>query len=104
MRELWEKNGLSATTRTQLGSLLPMRDAGRLSAVNGAPAQDREHQHRVGGRELATQPRASYIDDEGHRAGHWRSLPQSEKACFPLAVDLVRPYRGNRESGRRDSS
>jgi hypothetical protein len=49
------------------------------------------------------QLRASYIDDEGHRAGHWRSLSRLEKACFPFVVDLVRPYRGNRESGRRDS-
>ena len=51
-----------------------------------------------------TQRRASYIDDEGHRAGHWRSPSQTEKACFRLAADAVCPYRGNREFGRRDSS
>jgi hypothetical protein len=51
-----------------------------------------------------TQLRASYIDDEGHRAGHWRSPSHTEKACFPLAADVACPYRGNREFGRRDSS
>jgi hypothetical protein len=66
-----------------------------------APAQIRAARRL---RERATQPHASYIDDERRRAGHGRTLSQSEKACFPLAFDLVRPYRGNRESGRRDSS
>jgi hypothetical protein len=51
-----------------------------------------------------TRRRASYIDDEGRRAGHWRSPLQTEKACFPLAADAACPDRGNREFGRRDSS
>src|SRR5216683_7230069 len=83
---------------------LPMGYAGRLRVVYGAPVPDREHRHRVGGRELATQLHASYIDDEGRRAGHWKSPSQSVKAWSPLAVDSACPYRGNRESGRRDSS
>ena len=99
-----EKNGLSATTGAQSGSFLPMGYAGRLSVVYGAPMPDREHRHRVSGRELATQLRASYIDDEGRRAGHWKSPSQSVKAWSPLVVDSACPYRGNRESGRRDSS
>ena len=61
-------------------------------------------QYRVGRRELATQLGASYTDDEGHRAGHWRSPSRLAKACFPLAVDWACPYRGNRESGRRGGS
>ena len=65
---------------------------------------ERKEEHCVGGRELATQRRASYIDDEDRRAGHWRSLSQPAKACFPLAVDSACPYRGNRESGRRGGS
>ena len=81
-----------------------MENAGRLSIVNGPPAPDREHQHRVEGREFATQLRASYIDDEGRRTGHWRSPSQSAKASSPLAVDSACLYRGNRESGRRDGS
>ena len=86
------------------GSRLPMRSAGRLSVVNGAPVPERKEQHRVGRRERATQLRASYIDDEGRPAGRWRLLSQPAKAWSPLAVDSAYPYRGNRESGRRDGS
>jgi len=68
------------------------------------PAPERKEEHCVGGRERATQLRASHIDDEGRRAGHWRSPSQSVKAWSPLVVDLACLYRGNRECGRRDSS
>ena len=81
-----------------------MRHAGRLSFVYGAPGPERKQEHRIGRRELATQLRASHIDDEGRRAGRLRLLSQLAKACFPLAVDLGCPYRGSRESGRCDGS
>jgi hypothetical protein len=61
----------------------------------------RKEEHRVAKNDRATQLRANYIDDEVRRGGRWRSRSQPAKACFPLAVDSVCPYRGNRESGRR---
>jgi hypothetical protein len=53
------------------------------------------------GRELATQLRASYIDDEGRRAGHWRLLSRPVKAYFRLAVDSACPYRALPPGGPR---
>jgi hypothetical protein len=86
------------------GFLLPMGCVGRLGVADGTPAPDRKQLHRVDMRASFTQLRASYIDDEGRRASHWRSPSQTEKACFPQAAHSAYPFRGNRESGRRDSS
>jgi hypothetical protein len=65
-----------------MAPFLPMRSPGRSSIVYGAPAPERKEQHRVGRSEFATLLLASYFDDEGRRAGHWRSPSPLAKACF----------------------
>jgi hypothetical protein len=82
---------------------LRMRSAGRRNIICRS-AQDRKEHHRVCGRELATQLRASGTDDEGRRAGHWRSPWQPAKAGRQRAVGSAYPYPGNRESDRRGGS